>query len=83
MLAVFDLLVPAHCGHTYCGHAYYGHTYRSTTAQVFEFDGSTFSSTYALQACLLWHLCPLTITPLHAQTPSTIYQHTLTPPRPP
>ena len=44
---------------------------------------STFSSTYALQACSLWHLCPLTITPLHAQTPSTIYQHTLTPPRPP
>ena len=45
MLAVFDLLVPA----AYCGHTYYGHTYRSTTAQVFEFDGSTFSSTYELQ----------------------------------
>ena len=50
MLAVFDLVVPAaYCGHTYCGHTYYGHTYRSTTAQVFEFDGSTFSSTYELQ----------------------------------
>ena len=43
------LVPPAYCGHTYCGHTYYGHTYRSTTAQVFEFDGSTFSSTYELQ----------------------------------